>query len=126
MFSFAFSHYSTVNLVRFIMKNSTHYKSLLPPSCYFLPLYNFHLHPLFKPIKVNLCLLNEMKETRVYQGFTICQPLSYKSEKEDHLFLRVSGPKAKGTCRSQRNAVIVALLAMKTEKRLHFLSLVSV
>lgn len=114
-----------MNLARFVMKNSTHYKSLLPPFLSFPPSVYFPLHPLLKPVKVNLCLLSDIRDSslpRVYHR----QTLSYKNEKENHLLLRVSSPKAKGTCKSQQNAVIVASLAVKTEKRLRFLPVVCV
>lgn len=55
-FSFAFSKYSRMNLTRFVMKRKTHYKRLLVPFCHFLLTSNFYLHPLVKPIKVNLFL----------------------------------------------------------------------
>lgn len=39
-----------------------------------------------------------------------------KKEKKENLFLRISCLMAKVTCRSEQNAVIMAVIAMKTEE----------
>lgn len=114
MVFFAFPKYPTVNLPLSVTK-----KKYASPFCYhFFPSYSLHFHPLFKAVKVNLCLLNKGKQLGLPRVLPCAGHWATKgkTEKKENLFLRISCLMAKVTCRSEQNAVIVAVTAMKTEE----------
>lgn len=114
-FFFAFPKYPTVNIT-FCNEEEIRVTFLLPSFRHFFPSYNLHFPPLFKPVKVYLCLLNKGKQLGLPRvlPFAGHWATKGKKEKKENLFLRISCLMAKVTCRSEQNAVIVAVIAMKT------------